>query len=296
MTDTFPPEYDPKMYLELHQDLIKAGLNEQDLRKHFYEHGKIEGRISNIIYKRSDFLALIAKNVSILEIGPFFNPSVKGKNVKYFDILGYDELVNRANFYGGSTLNIPHIDFVDPKGNLDIVNEQFDVVVSSHCIEHQPDLVDHLQKVEKILKPGGHYFLLIPDKRYCFDHFIPETIMADVLDKYYLQAKTHSLRNVLVHRIFSTHNDPIRHWSGDHGPQHDDDYESHLQSVLSEYNDPNGKYIDVHGSFFTPDTFANIIGQLNKLKLLQLKILRNYHTRKNDFEFFVIMEKPENII
>ncbi len=73
---------------------------------------------------------------------------------------------------------LPNIHFVSPTGNLEIVNECFDVVLNSHCIEYQPNLITHLNHIESILNPGGYYFVLEPDKRYCFDHFIPESSLA----------------------------------------------------------------------------------------------------------------------
>src|SRR5579872_180659 len=175
----FPEEYDSAAYLNFNKDLVRAKLNALDLKKHFEIHGKKEGRISNSIQSRTNFIELIPKDAATLEIGPFYNPVAKGKNVKYFDVLNQSDLTARAKSIGTPYENIPKIDFVDPQGDLSVISEQFDVVVSCHCIEHQPDLIDHLQKVEKLLNPGGFYFIIIPDKRYCFDHFIPETTIAE---------------------------------------------------------------------------------------------------------------------
>ena len=89
-------------------------------------------------------------------------------------------------------------------------------VFSSHCIEHQPDLVRHLQEVANLLEPDGAYFLLIPNKLYCFDHFIAETSVADVMLAHHLGHRVHTLASVIEHRALTTHNDPSRHWLGDH--------------------------------------------------------------------------------
>ena len=58
--------------------------------------------------------------------------------------------------------------------------DKFDYVISSYCIEHQPDLIKHLQDFEHVLQPGGFYFVLAPDKRYCHDHFMQESTIAEV--------------------------------------------------------------------------------------------------------------------
>ena len=44
---------------------------------------------------------------------------------------------------------------------------------SSHCIEHQVELVRHLKlkAVSRLLSPLGVYLMLVPDYCFCFDHF-----------------------------------------------------------------------------------------------------------------------------
>ena len=289
----FPKEYDPMIYLASHNDLANSGFSEEELRSHFDFYGKNEGRRCSAVNDRTDFISLIPKDLSILELGPFYNPVVKGSNVKYFDVLNHDELVARASTIGASPKNVPVIEFVDPNGNLDVINELFDVVVSSHCIEHQPDLIGHLQKVENLPRPGALFFLLIPDKRYCFDHFVPPTTIADLIERNAMSAKTHSLKNVIIHRALTTHNDPVSHWEGYHGFEFND-FEKRVNAAIEEFKSANGAYIDVHASFFTPDTFSDLINTINELNLVTLKIIRNYHTKRNQFEFFVIMEKPVN--
>ncbi|MCW3123298.1 MAG: hypothetical protein JWQ38_2790 [Flavipsychrobacter sp.] len=289
--NNFPEELDTKIYIELYSDLKQNKFSEKDLKHHFEHHGKEEGRITNSIKSRHDFIPLIPKDASILEIGPFYTPVVKGEKVKYFDVLSNAELIERAKEHKYPVENVPFIHFVEPQGNLDIVNEQFDAVVSSHNMEHQPDLVDHLQKIEKILMPGGLYFCMIPDKRYCFDHFMPETTIADIISRNIARVKVHYLKSVIEHRALTTHNDPPRHWAGDHGPRYSRDISYLIKEAIKEYNEANGSYIDVHAHYFTPQRFSDIISELNDLQLTKLKIIRNYHTRRNQSEFFVIMQK-----
>ena len=107
MTYNFPPEYDPAEYLKLHEDLRNAEMSLHDLYLHYEQHGKPEGRIGNSIKSRAEFLALLPGNVSILEIGPFYNPVAKGENVKYFDVLTADQLAERAKLHNAPTANIP---------------------------------------------------------------------------------------------------------------------------------------------------------------------------------------------
>ena len=74
----------------------------------------------------------------------------------------------------------------------------------------------HFNQVYDLLRENGKYLLIIPDKRYCFDHFIGETRMSDVLDAHYLNLKRHPMATLLS-RCEATHNDDKRHWAGDNG-------------------------------------------------------------------------------
>src|SRR5436190_23194025 len=176
----FPSEFDANLYKKLYHDVIQY--NPKDLYTHYLNHGIKEGRRANVLKTKLDFIDLIPKDKKILEIGPLCSPLVSGENVFYFDIQNKEDLMLKAKSFGLSVKNASHIHFVSPIGNLEIVDECFDVVLSSHCIEHQPNLITHLSHIDRLLNPGVYYCVLVPDKRYCFDHFILESSFAQVLD------------------------------------------------------------------------------------------------------------------
>jgi len=234
---------------------------------------------------------MISTNESVLEIGPFTNPVCSGENVRYFDVLNKAGLITRAEAIGRSTGGAVDIHYVSPIGDLSIVRDTFDVCISSHAIEHQPDLIRHLNDVEKILNEGGRYFLVVPDKRYCFDHFIPESSIADILTA--RGRKIHTLRSVIEHRALTTHNDVQKHWAGDHGvPKYITDPKS-LSSAAAEYERANGEYIDVHAWQFNPNSFRRNISLLNSLGLIQLKVDQVFQTAYGSIEFYAILRRAD---
>jgi SAM-dependent methyltransferase len=281
-----PDEVEAETYRSLNPDL--AHMTAGEVLAHYKTYGRGEGRTSNRLRDRNDFAALIPSGASVLEIGPFCNPFLRRPNVFYFDVLSQDELIARAKSIGLDPAGVPYIDYISPTGDLPTVNRRFDVVVSSHCIEHQPDLVGHLQDVTKLLLPGGAYFLLVPDKRYCFDHFIPESNLAEMMVAQHERRKVHTLRSVIEHRSLITHNDSLRHWQGDHGVMFES-VESRLQAALQEFDDAKGRHIDVHAWYFTPDSASTILGALQDMRLSQLKVHRIYATRFGANEFWMIL-------
>ncbi|MFW2381409.1 MAG: methyltransferase domain-containing protein [Acidimicrobiales bacterium] len=282
-----PSEFDSHYYRHTYPDLAELG--EAELQEHFHAFGIAEGRNGSPFASRARFLDLVAGIGSILEIGPFFAPLVTGSNVKYFDVLSHEGLVSRGESLGHDTSKVPHVEFVSPHGDLSIVDEQFDAVLSSHCIEHQPSLIRHLHEVHRILKPGGSFYLIVPDKRFCFDHFVPLSTIADVLDAND-DRQVHTVRNLVEHWAFTTHNDPVRHWAGDHGePMPASQRVERIKGALASHSET--EYIDIHAWKFTPESFRRIAQDLVDLGLSDLVPARVYNTPKNSFEFCAILTK-----
>ena len=238
---------------------------------------------------RNAFVGLIGREKRVLEIGPFAHPMLRGENVDHLDVLATGDLRQRAQLLGMDPDGVPEIRWVSSGGDLNCVEEHYDVVVSSHAIEHQPDLVRHLQQVEAILRPGGCYYLLVPDHRYCFDHFLVPSTTAQVIGAHLEGRRVHSPAAVIEHRALTTHNDPVRHWAGDHGDATENRAER-IAAALREISDASGAYIDVHAWYFTPPSFRGIIGDLHAGGFTGFTVQRMFPTRPNSNEFWCILQ------
>jgi SAM-dependent methyltransferase len=287
---TLPDVVEPEIYRHLWSDL--AMLSDGDLVEHFRLFGEAEGRQANRLTTRGDFVGLIPHDVDALEIGPFFQPLLTGPNVRFFDVLSQADLTTRARAIGEVQTNAPVIDFVSPTGDLSIVDQSFSYVLSSHCLEHQPDMIAHLKQVERILQPGGQYFILVPDKRYCFDAFISESTIAEVLDAHHARRQTHLLKSVIEHRALTTHNDSARHWVGDHGPRFQN-HAARVEGAIREYEAANGAYIDVHAWYLTPGNASSLMTTLRYLGYINLELERVYPSRRPANEFWMVLRKPD---
>jgi SAM-dependent methyltransferase len=285
----FPLALDLSYYRRHNIDL--KTLTDDELAAHFADWGEAEGRAGSALSLRENFLKVIPQGADTLEIGPFCAPQLRGEKVRYFDIASREDLIIRAGQLQYAFTDAPVIDFVSPSGDMGIINEQFDQIFSSHCIEHQPDFVRHLMDVSRILRDRGLYFLIVPDKRYCFDHYLSESTIADVLGAHVEQKHLHYAKSVLEHRFLTTHNDAGRHWQGDHG--FDDIGQKDINNVRAslEYLSENpNEYIDTHAWHFTPAGFKHIVNKLYDLGLTKLRAERVYNTPFGRFEFCAILE------
>jgi hypothetical protein len=287
----FPNNFNLTLYKLNNLDL--ENFNENELLNNYINHGISEGRTCNEINSRNDLSLLIPNDYNCLEIGPFDCPVLKGNNIKYFDVLNQQQLIERAKKINRiqNINNIPYIHYYDNQANLKIINEQFNLILSCHCIEHQVNFIKHLNDVNNLLLSNGYYVIICPDKRYCFDHYIKESTIADILNMD-TNSTRHSLKSVIEHRVLVTHNDPIRHWNNDHGIQrlNDPKFDYMLLFAINEYNNEK-EYIDVHSLQFTPQSFEQIINILEKNNLINFYIDKVYPTKKYSNEFIVIIRK-----
>lgn len=289
---TPPVAFDAAIYRSLHVDL--SHLSDDALARHYDTHGRSEGRRAHALADRTQFAALAADCKS-LEIGPFAAPLLQGPHVRYADIYSTAELRRMSVTAGLDPERVPNIDWVVGPNDLGAIDDTFDAVLTSHVIEHQPNLVGHLRQVHRLLRPGGRYFLAVPDHRYCFDHFKAPSTIVDILDAHVRNVALHDPRSLIRSRFQVTHNDPVRHWAGDHGAaDHNPHFPSAdrtqlLRDALSMLESHSGGLYDDHAWFFTPDGFASIIDDLSRLELIPFALERLYPTLHNTLEFWAIL-------
>ena len=299
-----PPEIDLDYYRQVYPELNH--FTDDVLREHCKRFAVEQGH-STCIYDRREYLQAMLQNtiterrLNTLEISPGSNPFIKGDTVKYFAIMDSEALKNDAERSKRPADRVPEkIHFVSPIGDLGVVDEKFDIVFSAHVIEHCPDLIEHLQGVNKILNAGGLYVLIVPDKRYCFDYYHSESTISEVIDAFANERKMPRLADVINIRYTRTHNSAVMHWLGVHGEQggyfQDDDNGARSEKILKlieKYSESleHGEYISAHNWRFTPDSFGHIIKTLNELKFIELRLYRLCHTIWGRQEFIAMLEK-----
>jgi hypothetical protein len=209
-----------------------------------------------------------------LEIGPFDTPFLAG--AKYFDLLDQEQLRQRAAEHSRNPDGCPFIHYT---GRLADVPRRFSAVFSSHTIEHTPDLIGHLEDVCKLLNIGGSYFLIIPDKRYCFDHFLAESTLEQVLVGRGRERPT--MEAVMDHLTRTTHNRAILHWLGVHGRVRISDRAEREIAAAR-----NSDYVDVHQWTFTPESFRNIVSELGIFQSIAV-----HDTSFGELEFAAVLTR-----
>lgn len=285
-----PPAFDYRYYTSHYKAV--AQLSGDDALRHFLTIGKKRGLLGSPLADRRIFMAWIAGLgcERVLEIGPGVNPSLTGKEVSYFDVRRDEEFYNYAREKGIIDMEtLPSIDYYSEDGSLCGINEKFDLIFSSHCIEHVCDLICHINEVDKLLDENGLYCLVIPDKRYCFDHFRNVSSVGSMIDRHFAtNIKYHPLQ-VFIDEIFKTHNDAARHWRNDHGWLNVDP--STIPSAIKKWESSNGRNPGMHAWAFTDDSFLENLMFLHASGMTRLMPVRVYNTPKDTFSFCAILQR-----
>ena len=206
-----------------------------------------------------------------LEIGPSHNPIAPkkaGYDVDIIDHMSREELIEKYREHNLNLDNIEEVDFVwqgESYAELTGKEKHYDWIIASHLIEHTPDLIGFLNDCDKILQDDGVISLVIPDKRYCFDHYRPLTGLSQIIDSHFQQHKIHTPGTVAEYYLNVVRKGETIAWdaniTGDYSFVHS--LQDSLQGIKTVQE--NQEYIDVHAWCFVPHSFRLLIHDLHAL-------------------------------
>jgi SAM-dependent methyltransferase len=76
------------------------------------------------------------------------------------------------------------VDIVSPGDQLPLDDNSVDFVLSSHVIEHFADPIKALKEWYRVVKPGGHLYIVAPHKERTFDIDRPRTTLAELIERH----------------------------------------------------------------------------------------------------------------
>lgn len=281
----FPPEYDSIVYKERYPDLSELSLKQ--LRDHWRIHGRKKGFNASVVNSINDIFECVKSANNFLEIGVWDKPSLEffrdnktcGGVIKYADWFSQDYLREKSRKTPGRQAeNVPVIDYVLSEGGYAQIKQKFEVIVSNHCVEHQPCLISHFINISEILEDGGVYIFTTPTKNKSFDFFRPETTIADLVTAFYEKRTRPTLQQVIETRCFSRKNyrNSLNPYLDNGGVSR-----SNIESAVNEYF--SSDYNDVHCWVYTMDSFRNLFSSIKNLGLLSAQSTMLTYSLNNQF-------------
>lgn len=229
-----------------------------------------------------------------LEIGASYGPILPKKDgfrVTTVNHLTAAELRAKYAHLGSAVDAIEPVDYVWREGPLHRVfpRHSFDAVVSSHLLEHQPDLLGFLQDCSELLRPGGEVLSIVPDKRFCFDYFQPLTDVASVIRSHQRAVRRHGFESLYRASVAVTVGERLGWGQEPLGEFRLIDSDPRAILERSQAFADRGDYVDAHAGYFTPTSLRLIVSELHFLGLLDLAVTASSPAR--GCEFLIVCEK-----
>src|SRR5580658_3196247 len=76
------------------------------------------------------------------------------------------------------------VDIAAPGDQLPLEDSSVDFVISSHVIEHFPDLIKALKEWHRVVRPGGYLYVIAPHKERTFDKDRNRTTLAELIERH----------------------------------------------------------------------------------------------------------------
>lgn len=243
------------------------------------------------------------KSMRILELGPLNRPiAEKGlyPNTIYCDIRSTEEV--RALYSGNDYLAATGIEIdVETIVPVDHVvkgcyaesfanEEKFDCVIASHVLEHMDDLIFSLRDIAQILKPGGIFYIVYPDKRYCFDHFRTSASFRDAYHVFQQGAKNNAPMVLDFYFSVIPENNPFLFWEKD-GLLNELPRAPFANAAAHYERALNGERMeDVHYWPFTDMDFLKFLYDCTRAGLLPFRCISFQPCAQNDQQFLIALQ------
>ena len=229
-----------------------------------------------------------------VEIGPLDRPVLRREMGRVLYVDHADTTSLRAKYAddpGVRAESIMEIDWVWDEDGLDGLVRRHgavDYVIASHVAEHVPDLIGWLQALGRALAAQGEIRLVVPDKRFCFDHHRDESGIADLLAAHAAGSRAPSLARIADYFLHVVEVDTPAAWAGRPPPPPLVDAERYrwAERVCREVRD-SGRYQDVHCWVFTPRRLCLLLAELAAFGVLQLECTLFRDTERDGLEFLL---------
>jgi predicted SAM-dependent methyltransferase len=230
-----------------------------------------------------------------LEIGPMDKPLVSKPHhdIKYLDAFPFEVVLERCKQNPNRDPECAvQLDYVTENRPIsESVDRTFDYVTAVHVVEHMPNLLGWLRDLANILNDKGKVFLVVPDRRFTFDHARPLTSLGQLIENDLQHLDKPSFRSVFDQQFYHRNLTASEAWQSLEGQQDLSLNPTFSSSEAFEFaKQSSEKYIDVHCSVFQPESFEELINASHELKLHPFRCGQIMPTSRPFLDFIVLLE------
>ncbi len=231
-----------------------------------------------------------------VEVGPLDRPVVtpaQGR-ILYVDHFGTDSLRTKyAGDPGVRTEALAPIGHVWDQGGPGLdgwceAHGPVDYIVASHVAEHVPDLIGWLRALARALSPDGEIRLVLPDRRFCFDHHRAESRLSDLLAADVAGCVRPPPARVADQFLNVVTVDLAALWRGERPASPEIDAGRYRWAEATcRASMADGAYEDVHCWVVTPGRFCLLLADLAEFGVLGLRCSLFRDTQPGEEDFIV---------
>lgn len=234
--------------------------------------------------RRARLLEHVPLSSRFLEIGPYDQPTLQKSecDVRYLDYQTRAELA-AAVADPKQAAAIPETDYlVRSDVYTDSVSDRFDAVIANHVFEHVPNPIAWLRLVHGMLHDDGVLFMALPDKKYTFDKYRPDTAFSHLLHDYFADVKVASHEHLLEDAMYYD-----MEFIGKPMRMADRLDPERLRAVMSRQ-----PHLGLHCHVFQSETFlAKVLRPILFMQLVAFAPIGFYPASDNHGEFIVVLRK-----
>lgn len=204
------------------------------------------------------------------EIGAGERPSCvpSACEVTYIDKFTFEE-ASDGSFRNKTKNNLVSVSHYEEMEQLkSIPDDSAEFFIACHVIEHVPNVIRGFREIHKKLRRGGHFILVVPDKRYIFDADRPTTSLEHFIADD-AASETPTLEHYLEYARRSKHD---INWQA---------------TGLHDYQNKK----DCHFHTFTPDSFQELLSYIKTMMFWDTAEVFSPHNASSLLEFYVRIRK-----
>lgn len=245
-------------------------------------------------YQSALFAYIVPREMRGLEIGAFDLPFVTPEegDVEFLDYAPTEELQENARAAPGHSPDfVAPVNYVVNTGDWSEIPEGYDWIAAAHVIEHVPSIIDWLNEAGNRLKANGILFLVVPDKRFTFDYFRPETTLGQILEDHYRRKVRPGPAEVFDAHYYTRDLDTTSLWKARKAPVFDAQPIAGAMDIIRSADD---QYIDAHCNVFTRMSFLMMMEALCGDGMVPFQIEEIGDVERNGLDFHCVLRKTSS--
>lgn len=238
------------------------------------------GTTESSLERKKFVLSLLDTSGRGLEVAPYFNPLVDKSlyDVWYVDCIDNDEIQKKAKENPGSVgKSVPRVDSVWVPGKRlseCVGSQRFRFAVASHVFEHVPNPLGWVNEILECLEVGGSLALLIPDRRATMDYYRRTTSFGELMGWYIQKPSIPTPGQVIDFLSQSFEDTGAVDFTQEMLPfeQAKRHYTDKQAVEFAQWTVNEKRYLDVHCTVWTPESFVEVFERVNKLGVLSIQL------------------------